>query len=297
MRLRLRKDAFLDLNLDLSPWFSMMIPYQNLYIYEISGEISNSRDFLKQDFIGCWNEGKISFLFFSKPHDEEVESFIKKKGYPVLSRNILDYKAWQAGEELKPFQVGNLVISPPWENVGVEEGQILVRLDPCVVFGTGYHPTTRTCLQATWEIYQKEKPKNVLDLGTGSGILALAAAKWGAEKVLAIDCNELAVETASQNVLSNGESERIEVRRGKAEDFIKEKADLVCANIHLQIIESLLKKKAFFRKRWLILSGIFEKDAHEIEGRLNQKSVRIVRRLQEKNWSTLVGLNEDCRGD
>ncbi|MGA2517758.1 MAG: 50S ribosomal protein L11 methyltransferase [Thermodesulfobacteriota bacterium] len=275
----------------------MKIPYQNLYIYEISGEISDSRDFLKQDFIGCWNEGKTSFLFFSQPHDEEVEPFVKKKGYPVLSRNILDYKAWQAGEELIPFQVGTLIISPPWENVRVEEGQTLVHLDPCVVFGTGYHPTTRTCLQATWEIYQKEKPKKVLDLGTGSGILALAAAKWGAEKVLAIDCNELAVETASRNVLSNGESERIEVRRGKAEDFIKEKADLVCANIHLQVIESLLKKKAFFKKRWFILSGFFEKDMHEVERRLKQKSVRIVQRLQEKNWSTLVGLNGDGRGD
>ena len=74
----------------------------------------------------------------------------------------------------------------------------------------------------------------VLDLGTGSGILALAAAKWGAEKVLAIDCNELAVETALRNVLSNGESQRIEVKQGKAEDFIEEEADLVCANLHLQ---------------------------------------------------------------
>jgi len=166
-----------------------------------------------------------------------------------------------------------------------------------VVFGTGYHPTTRTCIQATWEIYQKVKLKKVLDVGTGSGILALAAGKWGAEKVLAIDCNELAVETASRNVLSNGESERIEVKRGKAEDFIKEKADFVCANIHLQVIESLLKKKTFFRKRWLVLSGIFEKDAHEIERRLKQESVAIVRRLQERNWSTLVGLNEDCKGD
>ena len=76
-----------------------------------------------------------------------------------------------------------------------------------------------------------------------------------------------------------------------------EKADLVCANIHLQLIESLLKKKAFFRKRWFILSGIFEKDVREIERRLKQESVRIVQKLQEKNWSTLVGLNEDCGGD
>ena len=269
-----------------------MIPYQNLYIYEISGEIPDSRNFFREDFIGCWNEGEISFLFFSQPHDVEVKSFSEKKGCPLLSKNILDYKAWQAGEELKPFKVGNLVISPPWENERVEEGEILVRLDPCVVFGTGYHPTTRTCLHALWEIYQKERPKKVLDLGTGSGILALAAAKWGAEKVLAIDCNELAVETALRNVLSNGESQRIQARMGKAEDFIQEEADLVCANIHLQVIESLLKKKAFFNKRWFILSGVFEKDAEEIEKRLKRKSVKLVQRLQEKNWLTLVGLNE-----
>jgi len=269
-----------------------MIPYQNLYVYEISGAISDSKNFFKEDFIGCWNEGEASFLFFSRPHDEEVESFIEKKRYPLVSRNVLDYKAWQAGEELKPFKVGNLLFSPPWENGKFEEGEILVHLDPCVVFGTGYHPTTRTCLKALCEIYQKEKPKKVLDLGTGSGILALAAAKWGAEKVLAIDCNELAVETTFRNVSSNGESQRIDVRMGKAEDFIEEEADLVCANIHLQVIESLVEKRAFFKKRWFILSGIFEKNGEEIERRLVRRSVEIVQRLQEKNWLTLVGLNK-----
>ena len=95
--------------------------------------------------------------------------------------------------------------------------------------------------------------------------------------------------------LSNGESHRIEVRMGKAEDFIEEEADLICANIHLQVIESLFKKRAFFEKRWFILSGVFEKDAEEIERRLIRKSVEIVQRLQEKNWLTLVGFNEDCK--
>jgi ribosomal protein L11 methyltransferase len=268
----------------------MMIPYQNLYIYEISGEISNSKSFFKEDFIGCWNEGEISCLFFSHPHDEEVKALADQKGLFLLSKNVLDYKAWQAGEELKPFKVGNLVICPPWEDGVVEEGEILVHLDPCVVFGTGYHPTTRSCLKTLWEIYQKERPKRVLDLGTGSGILALAAAKWGADQVLAIDCNELAVETALRNVALNGESDRIEVRQGRAEDFIEEEADLICANLHIQAIESLLSKEAFFKKRWFILSGLFVKDAEEIERQLNRKSIKTYQRLQEKNWLTLVGL-------
>jgi ribosomal protein L11 methyltransferase len=266
-----------------------MVPYQNLYVYEISGELSGLKNFFKEDFIGCWNEGETSFLFFSNAHDEEVKVLVDQKGFSLLSRNILDYKAWQAGEELKPFKVGNLVISPPWENRVVEKGEILVLLDPCVVFGTGYHPTTRSCLEALWEIYQKERPMKVLDLGTGSGILALAAAKLGAEKVLAIDCNELAVETALRNVALNGESHRIEVRQGKAEDFIEEETNLVCANLHLQAIESLLRKETFFKKRWLVLSGLFIKDAEKVEKRLNRKSVKIFIKLKEKNWMTLVG--------
>ncbi|HUL30987.1 MAG TPA: 50S ribosomal protein L11 methyltransferase [Thermodesulfobacteriota bacterium] len=272
-----------------------MNPYQYLYIYEIPRAISDSKKFFQKDFIGCWNEGETSFLFFSHPHDEEVRSFTEKRRYPLASRNVLDYKAWQAGEELKPFKAGNLVIAPPWEEIRAEEGEILVHLDPSVVFGTGYHPTTRTCLKALWEIYGKERPKRVLDLGTGTGILAVAAAKWGAETVLAVDCNELAVATALRNVFANGESQRITVKMAKAEEVVEEEADLLCANIHRQIIESLLKKRAFFDKRWLILSGVFEKDGEEIERRLARRSVEVAQRLKEKNWLTLVGFNQRCK--
>jgi ribosomal protein L11 methyltransferase len=268
-----------------------MLPYKDLYIYEIPGEVSGSKSIFREDFLGCWNEGEVSFLFFSAPHDEEVEAVAKKKGYEVRSRNVLDYKSWQAGDELRPFQVGNLVICPAWENRDVKEGEVLIRLDPCVVFGTGNHPTTRTCLEALWEIYQKEKPKIVLDLGTGSGILALAAAKLGAERILAVDCNELAVETAARNVLLNGETRRIEVRQGWAEQFIEEEADLVCANLHSQIIEALLNKRGLFTKRWIVVSGIFVKDGEGIEKRLEEGFIQPFRRFQEKVWMTWVGFN------
>jgi len=267
-----------------------IIPYQNLYVYEISGEISDSKNFFREEYIGCWNEGEVSCLFFSTPHDEDVQVFIQERGFRLLSKNVMDYKAWQVGEELKPFRIENLVVSPPWEDCHVEEGEILNHLDPCVVFGTGYHPTTRSCLKALWEIYQKEKPQVVMDLGTGTGILALAAAKLGAKRVLAIDCNELAVETALKNVKLNGETQRIEVKKGKAEDFIKEEADLVCANLHFQVIEPLTHQKSFFEKRWVIISGLFVKDAEEIERRLNQTGIQTLQKYQEKIWLTWVGM-------
>jgi len=275
----------------------MVVPYRDLYVYEISGEISAAREFFKKHFIGCWNEGEVSFLFFSRPHDKEVEAFADHRGLQLLSRNFLDYKAWQAGEELRPLKIENLVFSPPWENVVIGKEKTLVHIDPCVVFGTGYHPTTRSCLKALREVTERERPGKVLDLGTGSGILALAAAKWGAKKVLAIDCNELAVETALRNVTLNGEWEQIEVRQGKAEDFVDEEADLVCANLHLRVIDSLLRKEALFKKRWLILSGLFHRDGQEVANRLEQRAVTIFQRFEEKNWITLTGFNKNVPRD
>jgi ribosomal protein L11 methyltransferase len=265
------------------------IPYQDLYVYEVSGEIFNSKTYFKDDFIGCWNEGEISCLFFSASHDDEVQAFIQKKRFRLLSRNVMDYKSWQAGDELKPFTVGNLVIAPPWEGCHVEQGQILILLDPCVVFGTGYHPTTRSCLNALRELYQREKPKTVLDLGTGTGILSLAAAKWGADKVLAIDCNELAVETTLRNVRLNGEVDRISVERGMAEDFIRSEAELVCANLHFQAMESLICQDSFLEKRWAILSGLFLRDGGEIVGQLTRKGFQTLLEVREKCWLTWLG--------
>ena len=275
----------------------MSIPYQDLYIYEISGEVTDSRLFFQKDFIGCWNEGEMSCLFFSAPHDDEVHTFIRKKGLRLLSTNVMDYGSWQAGEELRPFKMGNLVFSPPWETRQVEEGEILVSLDPCVVFGTGHHPTTRSCLKGLSEIYQRGSPKRVLDLGTGSGVLALAAAKWGAERILAVDCNELAVDTARRNVLLNKEFDRIEVVLGKAEDFIEEEADLLCANLHLQVLETLAHKEKFFQKEWFVLSGLFIRDGEQMEQALNQRSIQTFLKLQERNWLTLVSRREPSKFD
>lgn len=136
-----------------------MRPYRRLHIYELSDEISVKGDAFGPDFIGCWNEAGSSFLFFSRNHDEVVRRWLAHQGRgKLISRHVMDYRDWQGGEDLKPFRVEKLVICPSWEEAEAAEDEILIRLDPGVVFGTGLHPTTRGCLKALWRIYQADPP-------------------------------------------------------------------------------------------------------------------------------------------
>jgi len=107
----------------------MTLPYQDLHIYEVSGEVLGAKRVFKDDFLGCWNEGDVSFLFFSAATIRRCRNSFEAGAAPPL-KDVLDYTAWQAGDELKPFKVGHLVICPPWETWRLEEGETLVHLDP-----------------------------------------------------------------------------------------------------------------------------------------------------------------------
>lgn len=266
-----------------------MNPYDKLFIYELSDEISVRGDAFGPDFIGCWNEAGSSFLFYTRNQDEEVMGWLAQQGRAkIVSRHHMDYRDWQAGEDFKPFRIERLVICPSWEGAEIGEDEVLIRLDPGVVFGTGFHPTTRGCLMALWRIYHVESPQKVLDIGTGTGILAIVAAKLGAREVLAIDLNELAVETARKNVLLNGVEDRVEVRWGQAEASVDENADLVLANLHFQVIDALLKQKALFSKPWIVFSGLFRGQISEVLDSLKKWNFKVHGTMEEDRWVTLI---------
>jgi len=270
------------------PSFNMG-PYDKLFIYELSDEISVKGYEFGPDFIGCWNEAGSSFLFFSREHDDPITRWLEHQGTgEIVSRHVMDYRDWQTGEELKPFRVKKFVICPSWEEAEIAQGEILIRLDPGVVFGTGLHPTTRGCLKALWGIYQIDSPQKVLDIGTGTGILAIAAAKLKAQHVLAIDRNDLAVETARKNVLLNGAEDRVGVKRGEAEAFAREKADLVLANLHFQAIDALLRREEFFSKQWIVLSGLFHGQVNGVLAEIEKRWFKVHDRMDEDRWATLV---------
>ncbi len=266
-----------------------MEPYHKLFIYELSDEISVKGDVFGQHFIGCWNEGKSSFLFFSRQHDEEVRKWLAHQARgKLVSRHVMDYRDWQAGEDLKPFRIEKLVICPTWEEAEIAEDEILIRLDPGVVFGTGLHPTTRGCLKALWDIYRMDTPQKVLDIGTGTGILAISAAKLGAQRVVAVDHNNLAVETARRNVVLNAVENRVKVKWGEAEAFSREKNHLVLANLHFTAINDLLNREKLVFKGWLVLSGLFPGQVSDILGSLGKWQLTLNDRMEENRWVTLV---------
>ncbi|MFQ5945422.1 MAG: 50S ribosomal protein L11 methyltransferase [Anaerolineae bacterium] len=137
-------------------------------------------------------------------------------------------EAWKA--DYRPQRVGRrLVVVPSWISYEEAPGEIVLRLDPGMAFGTGAHPTTQLCLESLEE--HLRPGTEVLDLGTGSGILAIACAKLGAEGVLALDTDPAALQVARANVRANGVGEKVELGRGSEEMIGSRSFDLIVVNI------------------------------------------------------------------
>ena len=269
-----------------------MIPYKRLYIYQIDGKVPQRDNGFPPEYIGTWQEEDDAFIFFSEESEAFVDGLLKcHPSLHLIERSALDYLEWQAGEEIRPFRVGRMAFIPAWEGTSPSVDEIPIWIDPSVVFGTGLHPTTRSCLEALWQLFQNGCPPKVIDLGTGTGILALACAKLGAQEILAVDHNPLAVKTALRNVKLNREGGRIRVVRGKAEKLIEERADLLCGNLHYALLDRLLGNEAFFQKRWTILSGFFKRETEGVVPRLEARGVMADILPCDGPWQTIVGSN------
>jgi len=142
-------------------------------------------------------------------------------------------ESWKS--QYKPFRLGkHIVIRPGWEAYEAQEGDKVVTIDPGMAFGTGTHETTGMCVSLVEEYV---KPgMNVMDVGTGTGILAIAAAHMGAKPVLASDIDPMAVRVAKENIEINGFSDVIEAKVGNLLEVAEGKADVVIANIIADVI-------------------------------------------------------------
>ncbi|HUS87912.1 MAG TPA: 50S ribosomal protein L11 methyltransferase [Desulfosporosinus sp.] len=200
-----------------------------------------------------------------------------------ISLKEVDWEtAWKA--YFKPIRIGeHFLIKPTWESVDLLEGDIVLELDPGMAFGTGTHPTTTLCLRTLEGVV---KPgQRVFDLGTGSGILAIAAAKLGA-KVDAVDLDSVAIRVAQENVDLNRVNDRVRVVRGDLGTVLTGQADVVIANIIADVILILLSdlKRLLHPDGEFLASGIIENRAEDVEEGLKEAGFEIVERIEDSGW-------------
>lgn len=159
----------------------------------------------------------------------------------------------------------SLVIKPSWEEHAPKEGEHVIEIDPGMAFGTGTHHTTNMMMERLEKVITPDS--TVFDVGTGSGILAIAAAMLGAKSVKAVDIDGVAVRVAKENVADNGLSEQIEVREGDLLHGTEGKADVIIANIIADIVIMLLQDipQKLNDNGVLLASGIIEERMPDVE--------------------------------
>ena len=212
-------------------------------------------------------------------------------------RDLADDEDWENAwkSHFGILRVGRrLVIKPSWleldETVTVPDAPVIIELDPGIAFGTGYHPTTYTCLEALEELVHPGM--TVLDLGSGSGILSIAAVKLGAERVVALDIDTQAVSAARSNFRRLGIRQQISLAQGSVPHPTAPQGciDLAVANISARgvadrapFILSALKPQA-----WFIASGMLKSQQPEVEAALLPLGFFLAGEWPREEWTSLL---------
>lgn len=187
-----------------------------------------------------------------------------------------------------PTPIGKkILIRPIWRDDYDAKGRVILNIDPGLAFGTGNHETTRLCLEAI-EKYMNEGD-TVLDVGCGSGILAITSLLLGAEKAVGVDIDKVAVRTAKENAELNGVSGKFEAVEGNLTEKISGKYDIIVANIVADAIISLSKgvREFMTSDTVYIMSGIIDTRGDEVSLAVSE-DFDIIERVEDNGWVCLV---------
>ena len=194
---------------------------------------------------------------------------------------------WKEGFE--PTAIGErLLIAPSWNLPANSEHREVIQVDPGMAFGTGTHETTRLCLEL---IERYWRGGCLLDVGTGTGILAIAAARLQPNsRIVAIDVDPVAVEVALENIAINRVTNQVSVMEKQPANFVDQTFDVVVANLTAEVIAGLAGELAarVTPDGWMILSGILNELNDDVEQTLREEGLTIVERRTEGEWSALV---------
>lgn len=211
-------------------------------------------DFVEEEIFNSGYDGVIIKTYITEERDVSDDiKIIKEKidglkefgidvGEAIVELSQVDEEDWanEWKNYYKPTKIGQkIVVKPTWEEYEAKDSDLIIELDPGMAFGTGTHETTSMCIREL-EKYVKPDSK-VFDIGCGSGILAIAAAKLGAKDVLAVDLDEVAVKVAKENIQLNKVEDSVNALHGNLMEVVNDKADIVVANIIADIIKILAK--------------------------------------------------------
>jgi ribosomal protein L11 methyltransferase len=197
-------------------------------------------------------------------------------------------ESWK--KHFHPIEIGKaLLVKPSWIKKRPRKNQAVVVLDPGLSFGTGQHPTTSFCLNEIVRANKRLATKSFLDVGTGSGILAIAAAKLGYKSVHAFDFDPESVRVAKVNARVNGISAEVKISRGdvtKLDTEPKKQFDLVCANLISNLLIAERKKivAQMNRNGVLVLAGILRTEFLEVQTAFETLGLELIRCRSEKEW-------------
>jgi ribosomal protein L11 methyltransferase len=223
-------------------------------------------------------------------------------GRAEISYRTVDEEDWANAwkQYFKPLRVSDrMTIKPTWENYEPQSAdEIILELDPGMAFGTGTHPTTSLCLRTLEKVIRQGQ--DVIDVGTGSGVLAIAAAKLGARHVLALDLDPVAVSSSTENVRLNGLEQQITVHLSDLLGVLQESKNeslgvripvqVVVANILAEIILLFLQDvyEVLESSGLYIVSGIYKNKEEVVEQALKEAGFIIDEKTKEQDWIVFV---------
>lgn len=263
----------------------MISPNTPLYVYEITGKMRHHLGMPPNSFVGLWNEDDSSFLFFTDKQDDYVNRCLDRCNSTLIKIHHTFYHEWQDTMPESGVSIGPLLFVPD-DHPSPPEAAL--SLDPSVMFGDGSHPTTAACLGFMLELITEVPVESMLDLGTGTGILSVAAAALNVDRIVAVDNNVLAVQTALKNVRINHFDSRVTVREGDARKFISGGYDLAVGNLPFEILRSIGEFREIAEiPRWII-SGISDFQGAVLEKSFAQKGFERTKFRKHFPWVSFV---------
>lgn len=237
------------------------------------------------------SENLIDKIELIKQNVEKIPQYNLDKGLGEVTTSEIYERDWSESwkKYYKPKKIGKrIVIKPTWEKYEKEDNDIIIELDPGMAFGTGTHETTMMCVRQL-ERYVKQGD-TVFDIGCGTGILAIAAAKLGARKCIGIDLDETSVKVAKENVMNNKVEDVVEIRNGNLLDIIKGKANIIVSNIIANVIIQLAQEIGNFLSDdgVFVASGILLDKVDEVKNALEEQGMEIIHEEVMGEWVCIV---------